>query len=102
MTASVRAGRLDEARVTGMVTKLLGLKVAPKPVDALALAICHHSRAPMRDRVHEARAAELVRAQEAQTKAAEPARLHKAQAKAVELARLPQTRLAEAARRTAP
>ena len=62
-----------------MVTKLLGLKVAPKPADAadaLALAICHHWRAPMRNRL-----------EEAQARAAELARVHKA-------------KLAEAAKRT--
>ena len=45
------SGRADKAQVTAMVTKLLGLKVAPKPADAadaLALAICHLWRAPMR------------------------------------------------------
>lgn len=73
------SGRADKAQVTAMVTKLLGLKVAPKPADAadaLALAICHHWRAPMRSRL-----------EEAQAKAAELARIHKA-------------RLAEAARRS--
>ncbi|MEU7477965.1 crossover junction endodeoxyribonuclease RuvC [Lentzea sp. NPDC042327] len=72
------SGRADKAQVTLMITKLLGLKVAPKPADAadaLAIAICHHWRAPMRSRM-----------EEAQAKAAELARVHKA-------------RLAEAARR---
>ena len=73
------SGRADKAQVTAMVTKLLGLKVAPKPADAadaLALAICHHWRAPMRNRL-----------EEAQARAAELARVHKA-------------KLAEAARRS--
>lgn len=38
------SGRADKAQVTSMVTRLLGLKEAPKPADAadaLALAICH-------------------------------------------------------------
>jgi crossover junction endodeoxyribonuclease RuvC len=37
-------GRADKAQVAAMVTRLLGLAQAPKPVDAtdaLALAICH-------------------------------------------------------------
>jgi crossover junction endodeoxyribonuclease RuvC len=60
------SGRADKAQVTAMVTKLLGLKVAPKPADAadaLALAICHHWRAPMRSRLKEAqrRADELAK-----------------------------------------
>ncbi|GHH44841.1 crossover junction endodeoxyribonuclease RuvC [Lentzea cavernae] len=73
------SGRADKAQVTAMVTKLLGLKVAPKPADAadaLAIAICHHWRAPMRSRL-----------EEAQARAAELARVHKA-------------KLAEAARRS--
>ncbi|MGH3438970.1 MAG: crossover junction endodeoxyribonuclease RuvC [Sciscionella sp.] len=60
------SGRADKAQVTMMVTRLLGLNQAPKPADAadaLALAICHLWRAPMRDRLAEAerRAAELAR-----------------------------------------
>ncbi|GAA1336713.1 crossover junction endodeoxyribonuclease RuvC [Saccharothrix algeriensis] len=60
------SGRADKAQVTAMVTKLLGLKTAPRPADAadaLALAICHLWRAPMRTRLAEAeaRAAELAR-----------------------------------------
>lgn len=38
------SGRADKAQVTSMVTRILGLEVAPKPADAadaLALAICH-------------------------------------------------------------
>jgi len=64
------SGRADKAQVTGMVTKLLGLPEAPKPADAadaLAIAICHVWRAPMRDRLAEAeaRAAELARTHKA-------------------------------------
>ncbi|CCH29777.1 crossover junction endodeoxyribonuclease RuvC [Actinosynnema sp. NPDC047251] len=64
------SGRADKAQVTTMVTKLLGLKEAPRPADAadaLALAICHLWRAPMRARLEEAqaRAAELARAHRA-------------------------------------
>lgn len=64
------SGRADKAQVTTMVTKLLGLATAPKPADAadaLALAICHLWRAPMRNRMAEAEA-----------KAAEVARNHRA------------------------
>jgi crossover junction endodeoxyribonuclease RuvC len=64
------SGRADKAQVTTMVTKLLGLAVAPKPADAadaLALAICHIWRAPMKSRLAEA-----------QAKAAEMARIHQA------------------------
>src|SRR3954463_6791730 len=64
------SGRADKAQVTGMVTKLLGLTEKPKPADAadaLAIAICHVWRAPMRNRLAEAEA-----------KAAELARVHKA------------------------
>jgi crossover junction endodeoxyribonuclease RuvC len=38
------SGRADKAQVTAMVTRILGLEVAPKPADAadaLALAVCH-------------------------------------------------------------
>lgn len=60
------SGRADKAQVTAMVTKLLGLATAPKPADAadaLALAICHHWRAPLKSRLDEAkrRADELAR-----------------------------------------
>ncbi len=60
------SGRADKAQVTTMVTRLLGLAEAPKPADAadaLALAICHLWRAPMRSRLADAqaRAAELAR-----------------------------------------
>ena len=38
------SGRAEKAQVTAMVTRILGLEVAPRPADAadaLALAICH-------------------------------------------------------------
>jgi crossover junction endodeoxyribonuclease RuvC len=64
------SGRADKAQVTGMVTRLLGLTEKPKPADAadaLAIAICHVWRAPMRNRLAEAeaRAAELARVHKA-------------------------------------
>ncbi|MFB7875099.1 MULTISPECIES: crossover junction endodeoxyribonuclease RuvC [unclassified Nocardia] len=52
-------GTADKAQVTAMVTRILGLKVAPKPADAadaLALAICHCWRAPLLDRMAAAQA----------------------------------------------
>src|SRR3954452_18580744 len=60
------SGRADKAQVTEMVTRLLGLADKPRPADAadaLALAICHIWRMPMRNRLAEpgARAAELAR-----------------------------------------
>ncbi|GAB1512812.1 crossover junction endodeoxyribonuclease RuvC [Actinophytocola sp. KF-1] len=64
------SGRADKAQVTAMVTKLLGLRTAPRPADAadaIAIAVCHIWRAPMRNRLAEAEA-----------KAAELARNHKA------------------------
>jgi crossover junction endodeoxyribonuclease RuvC len=69
------SGRADKAQVTGMVTRLLGLAAAPRPADAadaLALAICHLWREPMRARLAEAeaRAAELARAHRARLAAA--------------------------------
>ncbi|MEV0246407.1 crossover junction endodeoxyribonuclease RuvC [Nocardia sp. NPDC050712] len=59
-------GTADKAQVTAMVTRILGLAVAPKPADAadaLALAICHCWRAPLMDRMAkaEAQAAEMRR-----------------------------------------
>ncbi|HEV7823840.1 MAG TPA: crossover junction endodeoxyribonuclease RuvC [Mycobacteriales bacterium] len=52
-------GRADKAQVTMMVTRLLGLAVAPKPADAadaLALAICHLWRGPTQARLAAAKA----------------------------------------------
>jgi len=60
------SGKADKAQVTTMVTKLLGLSSKPKPADAadaLALAVCHLWRQPMRGRLAdaEAQAAQLAR-----------------------------------------
>lgn len=52
-------GSADKAQVTAMVTRILGLSVAPKPADAadaLALAICHCWRAPLLERMARAEA----------------------------------------------
>ncbi|MEU0543050.1 crossover junction endodeoxyribonuclease RuvC [Nocardia sp. NPDC005978] len=54
------SGTADKAQVTAMVTRILGLAVAPKPADAadaLALAICHCWRAPLIERMAKAEAA---------------------------------------------
>ena len=68
-------GRAGKEQVTAMVTRLLGLAEAPRPADAadaLALAICHCWRAPMLDRMAEARerAAELAKRHRARLAAA--------------------------------
>ncbi|WP_228001706.1 crossover junction endodeoxyribonuclease RuvC [Nocardia australiensis] len=52
-------GTADKAQVTTMVTRILGLQIAPKPADAadaLALAICHCWRAPLLERMARAEA----------------------------------------------
>jgi crossover junction endodeoxyribonuclease RuvC len=69
------SGRADKDQVTTMVMRLLGLEVRLKPADAadaLALAICHLWREPMRARLAEAeaRGAELVRKHKARLAAA--------------------------------
>jgi crossover junction endodeoxyribonuclease RuvC len=89
------SGRADKAQVTAMVTKLLGLKTAPKPADAadaLALAICHLWRAPMRSRLEEAqaRAADIARTHRA--------RLAQAGAKASATPRVTAPKVAQAAK----
>jgi crossover junction endodeoxyribonuclease RuvC len=68
-------GRAGKQQVTAMVTRLLGLAEAPRPADAadaLALAICHCWRAPMLDRMAQARerSAELARRHRARLAAA--------------------------------
>jgi crossover junction endodeoxyribonuclease RuvC len=68
-------GRAGKQQVTAMVTRLLGLAEAPRPADAadaLALAICHCWRAPMMDRMAQARerSAELARRHRARLAAA--------------------------------
>ena len=68
-------GRAGKEQITAMVTRLLGLTEAPRPADAadaLALAICHCWRAPMLDRMAQARerSAELARKHRARLAAA--------------------------------
>ncbi|WP_027499613.1 crossover junction endodeoxyribonuclease RuvC [Rhodococcus sp. UNC363MFTsu5.1] len=76
-------GAADKKQVTAMVTKILGLAVAPKPADAadaLALAICHCWRAPMLSRMAQAEqaAAEQKRRYEARLAELNKTRLKKA------------------------
>ncbi|MFC4602759.1 crossover junction endodeoxyribonuclease RuvC [Rhodococcus kronopolitis] len=76
-------GDADKKQVTAMVTKILGLSVAPKPADAadaLALAICHCWRAPMLARMAQAEqaAAEQKLRYAAKLAAATDSRLKKA------------------------
>ncbi|MGH3952394.1 MAG: crossover junction endodeoxyribonuclease RuvC [Pseudonocardiaceae bacterium] len=73
------SGRADKAQVTAMVTKLLKLPSKPQPADAadaLALAICHLWREPLRARLAEAelRAAEMAKTHKARLAAAARAR----------------------------
>jgi crossover junction endodeoxyribonuclease RuvC len=68
-------GRAGKQQVAAMVTRLLGLAEAPRPADAadaLALAICHCWRAPMLNRMAQARerSAELARRHRARLAAA--------------------------------
>ena len=77
------SGRADTAQVTGMVTRLLKLESQPKPADAadaLALAICHLWREPMRERLAaaEEKAAQLARAHKAKLAAAAKDRARRA------------------------
>jgi len=69
------SGTADKKQVTAMVTRLLRLDAPPKPADAadaIAIAVCHIWRAPMRGRLAEAeaRAAELARNHKARLAAA--------------------------------
>lgn len=50
-------GRADKKQMTSMITRILGLSAAPKPADAadaLALAVCHLWRGPIRARERQA------------------------------------------------
>ena len=71
------SGRADKAQVTTMVTRLLNLAERPSPADAadaLALAICHLWRAPMRGRLAEAEARAKELAKHHRARLAEAAR----------------------------
>ena len=72
-------GRAGKEQVTTMVTRLLGLAEAPRPADAadaLALAICHCWRAPMLDRMAQARERSAELARRHRRRAARRARPH--------------------------
>jgi crossover junction endodeoxyribonuclease RuvC len=69
------SGRAGKEQVTSMITRLLALPDKPRPADAadaLALAICHLWRAPMTQRLAQARAqsAQLAQAHRARLAAA--------------------------------
>jgi crossover junction endodeoxyribonuclease RuvC len=69
------SGRAGKEQVTTMITRLLALPAKPRPADAadaLALAICHLWRAPMTQRLAQARAqsAQLAQAHRARLAAA--------------------------------
>lgn len=71
------SGRADKAQVTMMVARLLTLQEAPKPADAadaLALAICHLWREPMRARLEEAERQAAVLARQHKARLREAAR----------------------------
>lgn len=73
------SGRADKAQVTNMVTRLLELTEKPRPADAadaLALAICHLWRAPMRARLAEAQERAAVLARRHRARLAAAARAH--------------------------
>ena len=67
------SGRADKKQVASMVTKILKLREAPKPVDttdALALAICHHWRGAGAKKIAVAAAKERSRIKTLRTKGA--------------------------------
>lgn len=71
------SGRADKAQVTAMVTKLLRLSKRPSPADAadaLALAVCHLWREPLRSRMAEAEAKAKEQAQTHRARLAAAAR----------------------------
>lgn len=71
------SGRADKAQMTMMMTKLLGLSSKPSPVDAadaLALAVCHMWRQPMRSRLAEAEAQAAAMAKTHRSRVASAAR----------------------------
>jgi crossover junction endodeoxyribonuclease RuvC len=72
------SGRAGKEQVTTMITRLLALPAKPRPADAadaLALAICHLWRAPMAERLAEAKArsAQLAKTHRARLAAAKKA-----------------------------
>lgn len=78
-------GRADKAQVTAMITRILGLVVAPRPADAadaLALAICHLWRSGGQDRLDEASLSERMRLAQDLAASAPPNRLQQLHAAA--------------------
>jgi crossover junction endodeoxyribonuclease RuvC len=71
------SGRAGKEQVTTMITRLLSLPTKPRPADAadaLALAVCHLWRAPMTQRLAQARAQSARLAQAHRAKLAAAAR----------------------------
>jgi crossover junction endodeoxyribonuclease RuvC len=71
------SGRAGKEQVTTMITRLLALPAKPRPADAadaLALAVCHLWRAPMTQRLAQARAQSARLAQAHRAKLAAAAR----------------------------
>lgn len=71
------SGRAGKEQVTTMITRLLALPAKPRPADAadaLALAICHLWRAPMTERLAQARAQAAQLAQNHRARLAAAAR----------------------------
>ncbi len=71
------SGRADKEQVTTMITRLLALPAKPRPADAadaLALAICHLWRAPMTERLAQARVQSAQLARTHRARLAEAAR----------------------------
>lgn len=57
------SGRADKTQVTAMVTRILGLSVAPKPADAadaVAIAVCQIWRGAAQRRINDAIAAAAI------------------------------------------
>jgi crossover junction endodeoxyribonuclease RuvC len=71
------SGRAGKEQVTTMITRLLALPAKPRPADAadaLALAVCHLWRAPMTQRLAQARAQSARLAQAHRSRVAAAAR----------------------------
>ena len=75
------SGRADKAQVTAMVTRVLSLTTRPHPADAadaLALAVCHLWRAPMLEKLAQARQRSGAQARSQRARLAAAARKAKA------------------------
>jgi crossover junction endodeoxyribonuclease RuvC len=74
------SGRAGKEQVTTMITRLLALSAKPRPADAadaLALAVCHLWRAPMMERLAQARADSALLARNHRARLAAAARKSK-------------------------